>query len=312
MNMLSWNCRGLGNPRTVLDLFQMVKDKKPSFVFLIKTLCSKQCMEWIRVKLGFAGCFVVDPVGRSGGLALLWRLAGTLEIFNFSCRHINAIVQANLETPCWKLTCFYGHLVSCRRAESWALLNHLKSFNPVAWLCVGDFNEILEHSEKEGGALRREVQMDGFRNALDECQLGDLGYHGSRFTWSNRRSDAMFTKERLDRAVANQGWCTLFQDITVNILAARASGHNPVQVCFSVHQPERHSYKRHFKFEESWTKDSEWLKVLKSAWEGETLGFEPMLTIQRKLSACQQDLSRWSWRKFGNSAERLKSLTKQL
>jgi hypothetical protein len=67
-------------------------------------------------------------------------------------------------------------------------------------MCVGDFNEIFEQPEKEGAALRGESQMDGFRNALDECQLGDLGYNGPRFMWSNRRNDAMFTKERLDRA----------------------------------------------------------------------------------------------------------------
>lgn len=188
----------------------MVKEKQPSFVFLIETICSKQCTEWIQVKLGFAGCFVVDPVGRSGGLALLWRVTGTLEIFNFSRRHINATVKANMENPTWKFTCFYGHPVSGRRAESWALLNHLKSFNPEAWLCVRDFNEILEQFEKEGAALRGEAQMDGFRNALNECQLGDLGFNGPKFTWSNRRSDDMFIKERLDRAVANQGWCTLF------------------------------------------------------------------------------------------------------
>jgi hypothetical protein len=34
--------------------------------------------------------------------------------------------------------------------------------------------------------------------------------------------------------------------------------------------------------------------------------------VPRCTSLLTQELSRWSWRKFGNSAERLKSLTKQL
>jgi hypothetical protein len=106
-------------------------------------------------------------------------------------------------TQAWKLTGFYGHPESARRADSWVLLKHLKSLQPAPWLCVGDLNEILEPSEKVGGVLRRESHMDGFQTAFEECCLCDLGYKGPRFTWSNKRQDGSFTNERLDRAVAN-------------------------------------------------------------------------------------------------------------
>jgi hypothetical protein len=75
----------------------MVKEKQPNFVFLIETLCPKQHMEWICIKLGLASCFVVEPIGRSGGLALLWKEEGALEIYNFSCPHINDSVKDELE-----------------------------------------------------------------------------------------------------------------------------------------------------------------------------------------------------------------------
>jgi exonuclease III len=73
MNLLSWNCQGLGNPWTVQDLCLMVKEKKPDILFLMETKCRKERMEGIRVKLNFQGLFVVEPVGLSGGLALLWK-----------------------------------------------------------------------------------------------------------------------------------------------------------------------------------------------------------------------------------------------
>jgi exonuclease III len=66
MSLISWNCRGLGNPRTVRDLSQMVKEKQPNFLFLIETISSKKRMESLRVKFGYQGLFVVEPVGRSG------------------------------------------------------------------------------------------------------------------------------------------------------------------------------------------------------------------------------------------------------
>ena len=137
MSLLSWNCQGLGNPQTVRDLNQMVKEKKPSFLFLIETISHKSRMKWIRVKLGFAGMFVVEPVGRSGGLALLWKEEHALEIQNYSRWHINAIVMRSKEGAPWKLTGFYGNPKSALRNESWSLLRHFKKISPQPWLCVG-------------------------------------------------------------------------------------------------------------------------------------------------------------------------------
>lgn len=74
----------------------MVKEKKPNIVFLMETKCRNAKMEGIRVKLDFVGLFVVDPIGRSGGLALLWKEKNVLDIQNYFRWHINAVV-ANVE-----------------------------------------------------------------------------------------------------------------------------------------------------------------------------------------------------------------------
>lgn len=50
----------------------MVKQKKPTLVFLMETKLHKEKMELVRCKLGFSSIFVVDQVGRSGGMALFW------------------------------------------------------------------------------------------------------------------------------------------------------------------------------------------------------------------------------------------------
>ena len=75
-------------------------------------------MEYLRVKMGFDCMFVVDPIGRSGGLALYWNDVDGLEIQNFSRRHINAIVKNGTSGCSWKLTGFYGHPDWSRRPES--------------------------------------------------------------------------------------------------------------------------------------------------------------------------------------------------
>lgn len=249
--------------------------------------------------MGFAGLFVVNPVGRIGGLALLWKEDIALEIYNYSCRHINDIIKYGVGNFIWKFTGFYRYPESAKREESWILLKHLKDHAPTPWLCVGNFNEILDHSEKKGVVVRRESQMDGSCTALEDCHLGDLGYTGSRFTWNNRRSDATFTNEQLDHVVANSEWCTRFPVVTVMILAARTSDHNQVYMQFSEQPMERHT-------------DEECKEIIKVAWENDILRGMSMQDVQCRLSACHQDLSRWSWRKFVNVKEQLKIKTKQL
>jgi exonuclease III len=251
MILLSWNCRGLGNPRAIRDLCRLVRDKRPTFLFLMETKSSKSKMEFLRVKLGFDGLFVVDPVGRSGGLCLLWKEKDEVEIQNYTRRHINAIIKHSDNTSPWRFTGFYGHPNPAKRHESWTLLRHLKHFGPEPWLCVGDFNEVVEQDEKYGGLRKNEGQMRQFRDALAECELTDLGYSGTRFTWTNCQHDGYFIKERLDRAVANVAWCNMHRHHEVKTLASCASDHKPLLLQLFGTEHARVFFKKSFKVEAS-------------------------------------------------------------
>lgn len=101
---------------------------------------------------------------------------------------------------------FYGNLEAARRTESWLLLKAIKPRVEVDWLYVGNFNEILNYSEKVGEVLRPYKQMEEFRWAVEECGLSDLGFMGNKFTWCNNRHGKAFTKKRLDRAYGNSQW----------------------------------------------------------------------------------------------------------
>jgi hypothetical protein len=67
------------------------------------------------------------------------------------------------------------------------LLKHLSQLQPLLWLCVGDFNEILANSEKQGVIPKALVKMEAFRTIVEDSNLLDLGYKGLTFTWSNGR-----------------------------------------------------------------------------------------------------------------------------
>ncbi|XP_059436328.1 uncharacterized protein LOC132169286 [Corylus avellana] len=132
------------------------------------------------------------------------------------------------------------------------VIKHLHKVTKGPWLSVGDYNEIVDMSEKWGGAEKRDGQMELFRGNLEECGLSDLGYVESKYTWSNAREDGRFLKERLDRALANDEWCSMFQHVEVQVLAARSSDHKPLLILFTRSKKEDACVKRGFRFEAKW------------------------------------------------------------
>lgn len=150
MKTSSWDCRGLGNPQTVQDLYHMVEEKKPDLVFLIEIKLRAEKCTRLKKRLNCKGCFVVEPIGKMDDLALLWNSRAKVEVLNYTQRHISAWITEGEGNERWLLTGFYGHPKTVKRAEAWNLLLSLRP----RWCVVWDINEILAHDEKVGGKPR--------------------------------------------------------------------------------------------------------------------------------------------------------------
>lgn len=217
-----------------------------------------------------------------------------------------------MENKSWKLTSFYGHPNPAKRHEAWNLLKFLKDLHPCPWLCFGDFNEIANNSEKWGAAIRRDSQMEMFRDTLEFCRLNDLGFIGSKYTWNNGRDSAEFTKEWLDRALGNLEWCELFQEKVVHVLPSNSSNHKPQLIQCDITKSQPIKKTKVFRFEESWTQDEEFHVAVKKAWEeGPTVG-RKLKEIKEKLAFCSKVLSKWGREKFGKMHKDLITRTAQL
>lgn len=108
MNTLSYNFRGLGKALAITRLTSLVRREALKVVFLMETKCDRKKMEEIRDRIGFMGCFVVDCVGRSGGLCLLWNEEVTVSIKSYTSHHIDVEIELSGEDFCWRFTGFYG------------------------------------------------------------------------------------------------------------------------------------------------------------------------------------------------------------
>ncbi|XP_028094336.1 uncharacterized protein LOC114294405 [Camellia sinensis] len=69
-----------------------------------------------------------------------------------------------------------------------------------------------------------------FSDNVNRCGLMDIGCSGLKFTWSNNRQGMSNTMERLDRALCNAEWRTVFPKGAVCNLPRTYSDHSPIMV----------------------------------------------------------------------------------
>jgi hypothetical protein len=72
-------------------------------------------------------------------------------------------------------------------------------------------------------------------------------------------------KERLDRALATEGWCSRFPEVVVNVLPTRSSDHKPLWIQFLPNSYYTRTPKL-FRSEVGWSLDEECLEIVKLAW----------------------------------------------
>ncbi|KAL6182497.1 hypothetical protein ACLB2K_043916 [Fragaria x ananassa] len=279
MNVLCWNCQGIGNPWTVDALKGLVTLNLPKLVFLSETRCTATEMNEVRRKIGWKNAFSVNcrvirqkggkRVGRGGGLCIMWNDDIKLELRSFSESHIDVTVKEEDGKRVWRFTGVYGRPKSEERHLTWDLLKKLDGQDNGPWLLGGDFNEIMSSIEKEGGQIRAERQMDGFREVLNVCNLKDLYYTGPCFTWRGNRHGAE-VKERLDRFLGSSTWLQLFPTSKVTHLPPNESDHLPILIQIQrCGRRKKRKKRRKFRFEEFWLREKDVKEIIEVELEKE-------------------------------------------
>ncbi|KAK1372151.1 Endonuclease/exonuclease/phosphatase family protein [Heracleum sosnowskyi] len=170
---------------------------------------------------------VVDPQGRSGGLALLWREEEQGTLLSSSQHHIDIEVKVEGMAP-WRLTGLYGEPDRAQRRKTWDLLRHLARDSNLPWCVIGDLNNVCSQLDKKGGALYPTWLIEGFNDTLNELGLMDMELVGHQFTWEKGRGTPEWQEVRLDRALSTDAWLQLFPIAKVYNLEGSESDHSPL------------------------------------------------------------------------------------
>lgn len=164
----------------------------------------------------------------SGGIIVLW-LSDLLTIDEVSMTHqeIHCMVQVLPLPTKWLFTAIYASNVYTDRCLLWNNLKCILDTYKGPWLIGGNFNEILHATEKFGGNMLCISRSNNFLNCINYCGLSDLGFKGSKYTWTNKRSKGHTILERLDLLFANYDWIHLFPNAIVTNLPRTHSDYCP-------------------------------------------------------------------------------------
>ncbi|KAG2291417.1 hypothetical protein Bca52824_038086 [Brassica carinata] len=89
MTMVSWNCQCLGRAQDLVipRLWEMRQYHSPDILFLMETKQKRDALVDIQTWLGYDRIMTVNPIGYSGGLALMWKSSVYID-FKYVDKHL--------------------------------------------------------------------------------------------------------------------------------------------------------------------------------------------------------------------------------
>lgn len=218
-------------------------------------------MENLVEELGFYNMHSVEPVGKSGGLALMWKESVSVKVIQANRRMID--VSIPWQDKSFFLTCVYGGPVKRDRGGVWERLQRIAIDREGPWMMTGDFNELVDPTETKGGAFRKESECIEFQQTLRIYGMWEKRHAGYRYGIRNE----VLVQCRLDRTVANQEWMEMFPESQARYLKKIFSDHSRL-----ITSMMGESWKQwaSFKFDQRWIKRKGFRKVVEYCWNTQT------------------------------------------
>ncbi|XP_071678431.1 uncharacterized protein [Lolium perenne] len=156
---------------------------------------------------------------------------------------------------------------------------------------------------------RSNTQIQAFRETVDVCQLMDLGYTGTPWTFEKKVAGGSYCRVHLDRALATSSRCERYPLAALQHLTAVASDHSAILLRFEpILEPPLQA--KLFRYEAMWETHQDFKPLMDREWRLDTC--TSMHGLERKLKGLSQSLSDWGRDTFGSVCRELRDLRRQL
>ncbi|XP_024004038.1 uncharacterized protein LOC112081511 [Eutrema salsugineum] len=211
----------------------------------------------------FASNHADDPDGR---IILIWKGPVLVDVLHSSRQSMTVKVSwPGIRAFCF--TAVYAANTSEERNDLWIDLITLHSSSLIGsspWLIGGDFNEILHPSEHSCPSVNQfSSTMIDFKDCLDKIEARNLRYQEEKFTWSNKQPVNPIAK-KLDRALIDEDWLSVFPRSFAKFLAPDFSNHAPCCISLEISLPVAGS--KPYKFFNYLVSHPDFLETVAHAW----------------------------------------------
>ncbi|XP_019242252.1 PREDICTED: uncharacterized protein LOC109222340, partial [Nicotiana attenuata] len=247
MDAIIWNVRSVNTKQAFERIITMHRQYHFEFIGILELMQQSTKIERYRARIGLAQAVVNvsskiwDFIDEVFEVDIMYNMAQQLTL-----RLVHTETHVEMV-----LTLIYAKCDHIERIELWDSLYAMASDMSVPWLVGGDFNVIWDEEEKYGGLPVSINEVDDFRHCINTCNLTDLGFKGSIYTWWNGRSEEDCIFKRLDRCFGNTELQQTFPGLEVTHLSKTGSDHRPLLLKCDIESPP---IKKPFRFLNFWVK----------------------------------------------------------
>ncbi|KAI5349670.1 hypothetical protein L3X38_002559 [Prunus dulcis] len=159
-----------------------------------------------------------------------------------------------------------------------------------------------------GGSQAVSPPMMNFNKFINDCEVISMNASGVPFTWCNGHCDNSIIYKRLDRALVNPDWMSLYPHYELQNLPTLRSDYGPILLTCN-HIPRR--IPKAFRFEAMWLAQKDFDKVVTQTWNSAYSG-----NAAQKLQTCcntfKHQLKSWNRNVFGDLFLKLKTAQENL
>ncbi|KAJ4782681.1 Endonuclease/exonuclease/phosphatase family protein [Rhynchospora pubera] len=260
MNIIGWNCRGIGGPRKYQFIKDLLNSTQADILFLSETKASTDRMKKFIPTLPLKNHAFYASKGLSGGIALCWSDTINLQVLEVTQNHIWAKIIYPYKPP-WYLIGVYGDPTRTYNKKFWDYLQQILLLNTPTCI-TGDFNAISSSGDKHGGNSKLKTDDISFQKFISNSGLLDLDFSGPAYTWVGRQHTSSPIFERLDRFLVTPTWLSRYPSSMVKHLPRIHSDHSPIILKTDGFKP----IKKQFRVEHSWFLDKDFSSLCEHYW----------------------------------------------
>eukprot|EP00253_Pinus_taeda_P028879 PITA_28879 len=291
MQLISWNCRALGNPIKVEAIKDLLKMETADILMLQETKIEGEALlNTSMLKWKYDSGKTVSARGSVGGIGTFWKNSFTLERSTVTQHWIHTDLRHTKSNLSLALFNLYVLVHYEEKRECWrTLMAYIEQINPTNIVIGGDLNIILDPKEKRGGLYSRDPFVSTVGNLILQWDLIDFKPIKGKYPWSNNRSGENQISARLDRFLINSSLMLDNRMVFSKILPKLTSDHKPVLLCI---KKEEDLGPLPFRFSPLWASKDGFFETVQTAWRIAVYG-SPSYVREQKIKNTKKALKDW-------------------